>query len=192
MRCDTIRTCAQTHCIQQRLPTAPDLQTFDTNHARPGPPTPTLTSFISHSPLFSKAARNAGAPKSVGPSGGSRPVGFRRTLPWASYHCMKPPTIMLSWQNVFAFVFFQITSFMAALCNRAGHIYFHPVVCSSFFFLFFLSSPTLSRRRLDVYHTCTHGVALVRISDAGLKRAARGSLQIQDGIVKNRHLGTIA
>jgi len=31
---------------------------------------------------------------------------------------------------------------------------------------FFLSSPNLSRRRLDVYHTCTHGVeavALVRI-----------------------------
>jgi len=23
---------------------------------------------------------------------------------------------------------------MAALCNRAGHIYFHPVVSSSFFF----------------------------------------------------------
>jgi len=45
---------------------------------------------------------------------------------------------------------------------------------------FFLSSPNLGRRRLDVYHTCTHGVALVRIKDAGLKRAARGSLQIQD------------
>jgi len=28
---------------------------------------------------------------------------------------------------------------------------------------FFLSSPNLSRRRLDVYHTSTHGVALVRI-----------------------------
>ena len=27
---------------------------------------------------------------------------------------------------------------------------------------------------------CGHGVALVRISDAGLKRAARGSLEIQD------------
>ena len=26
---------------------------------------------------------------------------------------------------------------MAAVCNRAGHIYFHPVVCSSSFFLFF-------------------------------------------------------
>ena len=67
------------------------------------------------------------------------------------------------------------TVFMAAICNRAGHIYFHPVVCS-----FFLCSPNLSRRRLDVYHTCTHGVALVRISDAVLKCAARGSLQIQD------------
>ena len=50
--------------------------------------------------------------------------------------------------------------FMAALCNRAGHIYFHPVVCS---FFFFLSSPNLSRHRLYVYHTSTHGVALVRI-----------------------------
>jgi len=43
-----------------------------------------------------------------------------------------------------------------------------------FFFLsfFFFSSPNLSRRRLDVCHTSTHGVALVRISVAGLKRAA--------------------
>jgi len=54
--------------------------------------------------------------------------------------------------------------------------------CGFFFlFVFFLSSPNLSRRRLDVCHTSTHGVAaLVRISDAGLKRAAHGSLQIQD------------
>jgi len=42
---------------------------------------------------------------------------------------------------------------------------------------------------LDVYHTSTRGVALVRIYDAGLKRAARGSLKTQD--VKNRHLSTI-
>jgi len=33
----------------------------------------------------------------------------------------------------------------------------------SSFFLFFLSSPNLSRRRLDVCHTSTHGVALVQI-----------------------------
>jgi len=32
---------------------------------------------------------------------------------------------------------------------------------SSFFYLF--SSPNLSGRRLDVHHTSTHGVALVRI-----------------------------
>ena len=51
---------------------------------------------------------------------------------------------------------------------------------SFFLLLFFLSSPNLSGRRLDVYHTLAHGVALVRISDAGLKCAARGSLKIQD------------
>jgi len=34
---------------------------------------------------------------------------------------------------------------------------------SSFFFLSFFSSPNLSGRRLDVYHTSAHGVALVRI-----------------------------
>jgi len=52
----------------------------------------------------------------------------------------------------------------------------------TFFFLlfYFISSPNLSRRRLDVCHTSTHGVALVRISDAGVKPAARGSLQTQD------------
>jgi len=43
---------------------------------------------------------------------------------------------------------------------------------SSFLFLLF-SSPNLSGRRLDVCHSYTHGVALVRIYDAGLKRAAR-------------------
>jgi len=86
---------------------------------------------------------------------------------------------------------------MVALCNRADHIYFHLVVCSSFFLLrqpncgveqrapptlgmatirlcigphssyiyllSFFSSPNLSSRRLDVYHTSTHGVAVVRI-----------------------------
>jgi len=58
-------------------------------------------------------------------------------------------------------------------------------MCLSLFFffsLFFL--PNLSRRRLDVYRTSTHGVALAQIYDAGLKRAARGSRKIQDA--KNR------
>jgi len=33
---------------------------------------------------------------------------------------------------------------------------------------------------VDVYHTSTHGVALVRIYNAGMKCAARGSLEIED------------
>jgi len=32
--------------------------------------------------------------------------------------------------------FLSYVSFMAALCNMAGHIYFHPVVSSSSFFFF--------------------------------------------------------
>jgi len=51
---------------------------------------------------------------------------------------------------------------MAALWNRAGH-YIFALWFLSFFFLssFFFSSPNLSGRRLDVYHTSTHGVALL-------------------------------
>ena len=35
--------------------------------------------------------------------------------------------------------------------------------CGFYLSIFFYSSPNLSGRRLDVYHTSTHGVALVRI-----------------------------
>jgi len=64
------------------------------------------------------------------------------------------------------------------------------IFSSCFFFVLLFSSPNLSGRRLDVYHTSARGVALVRIQNAGLKCATRGSLQIQDA--KDRHLGTIA
>jgi len=79
---------------------------------------------------------------------------------------------------------------MAALWNRAGHYIFALwfLLSSSF------SSPNVNHRRLDVCHTSTHGVALVRISDAGLIRAARSSLKNtgRKRSPKNRHLGTIA
>jgi len=45
---------------------------------------------------------------------------------------------------------------MVALCNRADHYIFALLFLSS---IFFFSSPNLSDRRLDVYHTLTHGVA---------------------------------
>jgi len=50
---------------------------------------------------------------------------------------------------------------MVALCNKADHYIFALWFLSSFFFFF--SSPILAGQRLDVYHTSTHGVALVQI-----------------------------
>ena len=58
---------------------------------------------------------------------------------------------------------------MAALCNSGAIIllpsplYCCPVVSIFYLLLSFFSSHNLSGRRLDVYHTSTHGVALVRI-----------------------------
>jgi len=54
--------------------------------------------------------------------------------------------------------------FMTALWNRVGN-YIFALWFLSFFLSFFLfySSPNVSSRNLDVYHTSTHGVALVRI-----------------------------
>jgi len=65
---------------------------------------------------------------------------------------------------------------MTALRSRCGHYIF-----ALWFLLssFFVSSPNLSGRRVDVCHTSTHDVALVRISNVGLKCAARGSLETQ-------------
>jgi len=47
--------------------------------------------------------------------------------------------------------------------------FYRPIICCSCgyyllsFFLLLFPSPILSRRRLDVYHTSTHDVALVRV-----------------------------
>jgi len=50
--------------------------------------------------------------------------------------------------------------FMVALWNRADHYIFILWFFSIFYLLF--PSPNLSGHRLDVYHTSTHSVALVR------------------------------
>jgi len=64
-----------------------------------------------------------------------------------------------------------LNTFLWPLCVADTDVIFSS--CGFFFLSSFyhFSSPTLSRRRLDVYHTSTHGVALVRIQDAGLKCA---------------------
>ena len=77
---------------------------------------------------------------------------------------------------------------MAALRSRCSHYIFVVYFLLLSFYLLF-PSPNLIGRRLDVYHTSTHGVALVQIQDAGPNVAARSSLKIQDA--KNRHLHTI-
>jgi len=77
---------------------------------------------------------------------------------------------------------------MAALRSRYGDHIFALWFLPSFFLLF--SSPNLSRRRVDVYHTSTHGVANLRCRS---EMCCMRSLEIQDAKndAKNRHLGTI-
>ena len=53
--------------------------------------------------------------------------------------------------------------FMVALWNWADHYIFMLWFVLLLLLSFFYSSPNLSRRRLDVCHTSTHGVALLRI-----------------------------
>jgi len=50
---------------------------------------------------------------------------------------------------------------MAAIRNRAGHIYIFILWFLLLLSFFFFLAPNHSGRRLDVYHTSTHGVALV-------------------------------
>ena len=57
-----------------------------------------------------------------------------------------------------AIIFLPCGFSMAALRSRCGH-YIFVLFLSSFFY----SLPNLSSRRLDVYRTSTHSVALVRI-----------------------------
>jgi len=54
----------------------------------------------------------------------------------------------------------RLVIIMVALWNRADHYIF---ILWFLLLLSFFSSPNLSRHRLDVCHTSTHGVALVRI-----------------------------
>jgi len=54
-------------------------------------------------------------------------------------------------------LFHRLGLFMVALCNREN-IY---IFILFLLLLLFFSSPNLSSRRLDVYHTSAHGVVLV-------------------------------
>ena len=100
----------------------------------------------------------------------------RRSSRWL-WEMHQPRAVELTIARV---TFFSM--FLWPPCVIGQAIIFWPVVSSFFFFLFFFIffSPNLSGRRLDVYHTSTHGVALVRIYNGCLKRAAHSSLEMQD------------
>jgi len=77
------------------------------------------------------------------------------SVQWLSYRCTKQTTVVLHFISIATLII------MAALRSRCGHYIF-----ALWFLLsssFFISSPNLSRHTLDVYHTSTHGVALVQI-----------------------------
>ena len=69
--------------------------------------------------------------------------------------CNKPGNIQLQTHQIIS------SWLLIAACIADADIIFLP--CGFFYLLFFLSSPNLSGRRVDVYHISTHGVALVRI-----------------------------
>ena len=81
--------------------------------------------------------------------------------------------------------------FMAALCNKRRPYIFSS--CGFFFFLLF-SLPNLSGRRLDVYHTSTHGVALiitrwlycVECPQYSTRRRSASNVHRSDTLRKNR------
>jgi len=101
------------------------------------------------------------------------------------YNCLKPPAYIVT-----------VTAFLWPPCVADAHIIFLPcsllwppygigqaIIFSSCCFLClcsFFSTPNLSRRRSDVYYTSTQWCGLCANNDAGLKRAACGSLKIQD------------
>ena len=69
------------------------------------------------------------------------------------------------------FLYICVLLIMVALWNRADHYLWSPYVIGQTIYIFillrlllsssFFSSPNLSSRRLDVYHTSAHGVVLV-------------------------------
>jgi len=83
---------------------------------------------------------------------------------------------------------------MAALRSRCGHYIFALWFLLSLSSSFFLSSHNLSGRRVDVYHTATHGVGLnanLECSSVMCCTRLAGNTGCKND-AKNRHLGTIA
>jgi len=85
--------------------------------------------------------------------------------------------------------------FMAAVCNRAGHIYFHPVVSSSFFFFPRLISAVGDWIGLPYFHTwCGLSANLECISETCCARLAEntGHKKIAKKLPSGHHPTTLS
>ena len=98
------------------------------------------------------------------------PIGLTRStwfMHFSPSHSCKNILMFFLFFNKTCFVFFLLKHvcslcrilIMVALWNRADHYIF--ILWFLLLSIFFFSSPNLSGRRLDVYHTSSHGVALV-------------------------------
>ena len=112
--------------------------------------------------------------------------------PWARLGSETMLKCLFLWWNAFQVatsVHSAHASFLWLPCGIGQTIIFS--VCSSS--SFFLSSPNLSRRRLDVCHTSTHGVASANLTC----RSETCCMRLDENtgckiVAKNCHLGTIA
>ena len=85
---------------------------------------------------------------------------------WALAHILVLSFMVPLWNRETRYIFmlwFVLSFFLWPPYEIGGHYIFALWLLSFFLSIFFYSSPNLSGRRLDVYHTSTHGVALVRI-----------------------------
>jgi len=78
------------------------------------------------------------------------------------WHYSSSDSISLTLQYLFPYCYMYCNTFLWLPYVIGQTIIFLPCGFYLVSFFFFFSSPNLSGRRLDVYHTSTHGVALMR------------------------------
>ena len=108
------------------------------------------------------------------PEGCAWPASDNKTPQWQYSSSFEDQSVTLlhGWCRRIFNVSTALVFVMAALCNRAGHYIFALWFLLSFYLF---SSPNLSHHRLDVCHTSTHGVALMRILPAHVFQCVRHS-----------------
>jgi len=122
--------------------------------------------------FFKRSCKFAAGGTPCGPRGckSSPSVFFAPCRLWG---IMCPWFICWFWHYIYVWLFTSFASLLILFsslfsllwppCVADVASYFCLVISIYFFFYLFYSSPNLSHQRVDVYHTSTHGVALVRI-----------------------------